>query len=671
MLAGLCLAACRRPTSTPAPTAVPATTPSQVVVQASAPTATPCVVTLLVASTPVGAEVWLDGALRGTTPLSTTTSAGQHSLRLHSAGHAPATVLVQGDCGRTLTVDETLRDNAPPEITLDPLPSPIAPEDGLKIVARAADPGGVAAMTLLVDGRPVHRSAEGSLRYNLDTRDLAPGEHVATVQARDLAGNTSSATARWTIAALVPSPTNAPTGAPAPTGAAPSATPPPSATPSRAATSSRTVAAQGPTAVTATWAEIVLRTYAYEQALYTAPDKAGHPYPLLKRDQVGPPLPRTYRAIVLRNEYLELTLLPDLGGRLYQARYLPTGQTLFYNNPVIKPTHWGPEDQGWWLAAGGMEFCLPVAEHGYLTALPWTPDLARGADGSATVTMSIEERTRGLVARVGITLRPGAAAIEIASRIENRSGQAQRLQYWINAMLAPGAASVQPTLRFYYPAREVVVHSRSDGTLPADGQRMAWPVYAGRDLSRYAAWPQWLGVFAPQLASPYSAVYDEASQIGVVRAFPPEVARGVKLFAFGPGFGAEAYTDDGSRYIEMWGGWTPTFLDDGTLAPGELIQWAETWYPITQIGGVSAANAEAALYVAAEAGQWTVRVASPRAYNGTLSVRVGGAEVLRQAIALRPDRPYRSAPIAAGNQPGRLSVHILDGQGATVLAYEQ
>ena len=80
--------------------------------------------------------------------------------------------------------------------------------------------------------------------------------------------------------------------------------------------------------VEATWGERTISTYAYEQALYTDPDKAGHPYPLLHHDRVGPPEPRTYEVVLLRNEYLELTVLPELGGRIYQCRFLPTGQDL-------------------------------------------------------------------------------------------------------------------------------------------------------------------------------------------------------------------------------------------------------------------------------------------------------------------------------------------------------
>jgi hypothetical protein len=41
----------------------------------------------------------------------------------------------------------------------------------------------------------------------------------------------------------------------------------------------------------------------------------------------------------MENAYLRVTLLPELGGRVYQMIFKPTNHNEFYQNPVIKPTH--------------------------------------------------------------------------------------------------------------------------------------------------------------------------------------------------------------------------------------------------------------------------------------------------------------------------------------------
>jgi hypothetical protein len=65
---------------------------------------------------------------------------------------------------------------------------------------------------------------------------------------------------------------------------------------------------------------------------------------------------QTYTLLVLSNDYLTVTLLPELGGRVYELIFKPTGHNELYRNPVLKPTRWGPPEQGWWLAAGGLEW---------------------------------------------------------------------------------------------------------------------------------------------------------------------------------------------------------------------------------------------------------------------------------------------------------------------------
>jgi hypothetical protein len=490
------------------------------------------------------------------------------------------------------------------------------------------------------------------------------------VTARDAAGNEGRAQA--TIVVVAATATALPSPAPTETLPTAMATATSATTTSPQPTPRPTMTRVPVQPVSAHWDEITIDTYAYEQALYTDPEGAGQPYPLLHRDQVGGPRPRAFRVLVLRNEYLELTLMPELGGRVYQARYLPTGQVLFYNNRVIKPTHWGPLDQGWWLAVGGMEFCLPVDEHGYVTAEPWDATVSQGADGSATVTMRITEASRNIEARVAITLRPNEAGFHLRSTLHNPNAEARALQFWMNAMLSPGGHGVQPSLRFYYPTSEVIVHSRGDSALPDAHGVMAWPVHDGRDMAQYGNWRDWLGFFAPNLRAPFTAVYDDAAQLGMVRTFPPDLAQGVKLFGFGSGFGdVGAYTDDGSQYVEMWGGLTPTFWDYTTLAANASVTWDEFWYVLSGSGGPSLATDEVALSVTREGDALRVVVAAPRPFRGTLLVTQGDQQLLREDVVVRPDASHVAiCGNIAWNMGTRPTVRIVDDAGRVIASYE-
>ncbi len=630
--------------------------PTAPLAPAQAPTPTDvCRATVHLKGSPTGALVSWDGQPAGALPTTLIAPEGEHTLGVASPGFEALARSVSVSCAEQ-TLDIVLVDATPPTVELVSLPTVVRSEEGLKVIARAQDGSGVVAMRLELDGKQIYAIVASSLRHNLDTRPLAPGAHVLTVWAQDGAGNQGRAEGQFTVASLAPTATPLPTPSLAPQATVTNA-------PSPAPTLRPT---QPVERVLVVWGERVLSAYAYEEALYY-PEGSALPYPALHHDRVGAPRPRTYRTIVMHNAYLELTLLPELGGRIYSARFLPTGQELFYQNSVIKPTHWGPTDQGWWLAVGGMEWCLPVDEHGYVTAEPWEASIATGADGSATVTMALIERSRNIEARVAITLRPREAAIHVGTSLRNPDAQPKEFQYWMNAMLSPGSHGIQPSLRFHYPTQQVIVHSRGDQALPDAHGALPWPIYGGRDLSNYATWRDWLGFFVPDLTANYTAIYDEQARLGLVRAFPPQ-ARGAKLFGFGLGFGdSGAYSDDGAQYAEMWGGWTPTFWDWATLPAHGEVAWDETWWALAQCDGLSVANERAALWAQRTASGIQVVVAAPTEAVWGLELTAPGAAPSRSNCTVAPSAPCRAEFAIGGNAPGPLGVRIVGSDGRPIL----
>ncbi|MBN2006923.1 MAG: DUF5107 domain-containing protein [Anaerolineae bacterium] len=330
-------------------------------------------------------------------------------------------------------------------------------------------------------------------------------------------------------------------------------------------------------------------------------------YPWLNRsayEASGPsPAPRDYVAVIAENDWLRLTFLPELGGRLYGVEVRSTGEQLLYQNPVIKPTGWGQSEQNWWLAAGGIEWCLPVEEHGYEWGIPWDWD-AVTSTGGITLTLRDSEAGDRLRAIVTLFLPADQAHLAVTPRIENPTDHTISYKFWDNAALAPGAAnSPGADLRFFFNATQMRVHSTADARLPEAGGVFNWPVHNGVDYSRLGNWTGWLGFFEyPQAASDFVALYSESAGVGVVRAFPHTVARGAKGFATGwsEALPPSLWTDDDSGGVEIHGGVAPTFWDQAVLGRETAIEWTEFWYPLHDAGGLSAATAEGTLYLSGE-----------------------------------------------------------------------
>ena len=318
-----------------------------------------------------------------------------------------------------------------------------------------------------------------------------------------------------------------------------------------------------------------------------------------------------------------------------------------------------------------MEWALPVDEHGFEFGIPWSCE-TRVEPGGAVATLTDSADPGQLRASVDISLPVGVALFSVKVTVENATARAVPVQCWTNAMLSPGAESVSGSLCFAFPGSSVVVHSTGDATLPPPKSTMPWPLVDGRDMSLLGNWRSWLGVFAVDPSAGFAGVYDSSTDLGVVRLYDPETAPGVKLFGFGAAFPDSAtYTDNGSAYVELWGGPNRSFWpeDRRVLAPGEQLSWAETWMPISGIGGVSSANERAVLNLQRDPERALVGAVTAQTVEATLELLVGEGVIRSDAVVLGPGSPYR-AVVPASEWQGRsgpLRLRLLERDGTLIL----
>ncbi len=325
---------------------------------------------------------------------------------------------------------------------------------------------------------------------------------------------------------------------------------------------------------------------------------------------------------------------------------------------MVKPTHWGY--RGWWLATGGIEWCLPVEEHGLNEYRPWN-----AAISGASVTVSDREDRTGLDVAVTISLDAAHNYVTIQPRITNSTGNPQKVQFWVNAMLALNGNRATDATRFILPSAQVTVHSTGDDGLPGPGSKLTWPLFRGRDLSFYANWRGYLGFFAsPSASDDFVGVYDTSSDQGVVRVFPSGIARGVKFFG-GKGIDPATWTNDGSTYFELWGGLLPTFWDYTTIQPGQTFSWSERWYPVSGLGqGFDMANPTAALRLTSQGDTASVSIVT--SINLTALVRLwqNGQTAATWNIAVGPGHAFNTTQKITNST---LGLQLLD-IGGNVLA---
>jgi hypothetical protein len=184
----------------------------------------------------------------------------------------------------------------------------------------------------------------------------------------------------------------------------------------------------------APWIEqgtITISSYQYDHPdclIVTSPGDFVYPYPRLNHDCVmqKPLIERTFNAITLHNSYVAVTVLPELGGRLYRWQDKVTGRQLLYANPVLKPTAWG--NRGWWLASGGIEWAFPTDEHGLNEYRPWDYSTEVLSDTVSITVSDVEDQT-GMTVGVTITLDADHTYMTLAPFVLNDTAVSHPYQY--------------------------------------------------------------------------------------------------------------------------------------------------------------------------------------------------------------------------------------------------
>ena len=136
----------------------------------------------------------------------------------------------------------------------------------------------------------------------------------------------------------------------------------------------------------------------------------------------------SYKALYLENEYVELCVLPEIGGRLFYAVDKTNGYDIFYHQHVVKPANVGMT--GAWIS-GGVEWNV-FHHHRATSNIPCDYRIVENKDGSKTIWVGETELRHRMSWAIGITLHPGKSYMEITGRLVNSTENDNSMLYWSN-----------------------------------------------------------------------------------------------------------------------------------------------------------------------------------------------------------------------------------------------
>ncbi len=395
-----------------------------------------------------------------------------------------------------------------------------------------------------------------------------------------------------------------------------------------------------------------------------------YPYPLYD-NLTGKKVDQTYKLVYLENEYVKIGILPEIGGRIFEAIDKTNNYHFFYRQHVIKPALIGLI--GAWIS-GGVEWNIPH-HHRASTFLPVQYRIVANDDGSKTVWVGELELRHRMRWAVGYTLRPGKSYLEASIRIVNRTPV-------VNTMLcfANTAVHVNNDYQVIFPpgTQHVTYHHKREFT--------TWPIATtryngydfrpGTDVSWFKNHSAANSMFAWNYADDFFAGYDHGKHAGTMSVADHHIVPGKKFWTWGNGPRGRMWdkilTDEDGPYIElMVGAYSDNQPDYSWLQPFEVKSFSMFWYPFRQIGGVKNANLDAAVNLEiGAAGPVSVGFCTTAPHRGaTVRVQAGGKAVLEESVDIDPGNPYvREVAVPPGTKAADIRASITAG-GKELVSY--
>lgn len=419
-----------------------------------------------------------------------------------------------------------------------------------------------------------------------------------------------------------------------------------------------------------------------------------HIYPYTLQDEIASsPTEITYRTLHLENKYLQVTVLPGLGGRVFSVYDKISKREVFYKNSTIK---FSPLAIRGAFFSGGLEFSFPVA-HAPTTADPVNWDILENEDGSASIIIGGLEHMSNMRWTIKLTLFPSRCALAQDVQLFNPSPIPGRYHYWTNASLHSDDQT-----EFIYPFQRVRSYEfagtaswpisrldliTSEPGLPGMEGVPMWPAERIHDPFNFR-WEKdmlaQVSIFGRNVEWDYFGAWQHSTNTGYAHFARSEDVSGMKLWSWGRGdvgiVNQSALMDDGSLYAETQCGAMETQLDFDFLPPGVTRKWREWWLPFRQLGGLTCSSSEvgARLHLAPgnEDTLVSLNLGICPAYpieDAKIVLSVPEQILLEESISGSPEQPWGKSiqvdPKTLGGHPLRLTVSDLNNR--TLLDYTQ
>ncbi len=351
---------------------------------------------------------------------------------------------------------------------------------------------------------------------------------------------------------------------------------------------------------------------------------------------------KSWKTLILENEYIKLCVTPEIGGKLYYGTDKTNNYNFFYKNNVVKPSNIGMT--GAWVS-GGIEWCV-IHHHRASTLLPVDYVLAENADGSKTIWIGETEPRQRMRWTIGMTVFPGKSYYCNEVKILNPTPFTNTFLFWANV-----AAHTNKDYQVIFPpsVNTAVYHAKNSFT--------HWPVstevYNGEDFTKGVDLSYWVNsvhqnsYFAYDLKEDFMGAYDHGKETGTVHIGDHNIVKGAKLWEWGSGEQGQAteglLTETDGPYVEiMVGAFSDNQPDYSWIRPYEVKTFKQYWYPVKDIQGFKNANLNGAVNLEKRDNNMVFLgyYSTQKIARALIILKKKGETVLEKVVEISPEKAF-------------------------------
>ncbi|MCE5323051.1 DUF5107 domain-containing protein [bacterium] len=270
---------------------------------------------------------------------------------------------------------------------------------------------------------------------------------------------------------------------------------------------------------------------------------------------------RSFSSLVLENEYLKVTVLPEVGGKVASIVYKPLQREILFHNPVFQPANLAIRN-AW--TAGGIEWNVSHLGHTFLTSSPVHAAKLTGPNGEPVIRLYAWERVKCFPYYIDLHLPDDSRFLYAHINLTNPHDHAMPMYWWTNI----GAPE--------YPGGRVL----SPGDTAYKGCTMRdCPVIDGVDQSYATNVNVSYDLFfrIPEGCRRWVALVDKDGR-GMVHT-STDMLKSRKQFAWGMSSGGRRWNEylsmPGLHYLEIQAGLCPTQMHTVPMPAGAQWCWTE------------------------------------------------------------------------------------------------